>query len=259
MAADNDPPPLRRSRRDFLVGAGAGLAVVKLPELAWSYVRPTAAHQVSYAQCGEDLVARWLLSAFKIFEPTYLDIGAGDPIELSNTYLFYLQGSRGTLVEPNPELCRLERQTRPGDKVVEAGIGFGTETDADYYMMTDHRLNTFSKDEAELVEKNFKGAVRLTSVVKKPLKDVNKVIAENFDRAPNFVSIDVEGLDLAILKTFDFERYRPEVFCVETLAVGSRHTLPDVTEFMTAHGYLARAATFPNTLYVDSKKWGTPQ
>ncbi|MBL8794162.1 MAG: FkbM family methyltransferase [Planctomycetia bacterium] len=259
MAAANDSPPPPRSRRDFLVGAGLGVAAVKLPELVWPYLSPSPTHEVSYAQCGEDLVARWLLVAFGVFEPTYLDIGAGHPTEHSNTYLFYLHGSRGTLVEPNPELCRMQRRARPKDTTVEAGIGFGTEAELDYYLMSDHRLNTFSKEDADAVVQRFGQSVQLVSVVKKPLRDVNKVIAENFNQAPNFVSIDVEGLDLAILKTFDFQRYRPEVFCVETLEVGSSRTRPDVTEFMNGQDYLARAATFPNTLYVDGKKWRSIQ
>ena len=53
------------------------------------------------------------------------------------------------LVEPNFEACEKLREVRPGDKVIEAGIGVTSAREADYYVMTKSSWNTFSKEEAE--------------------------------------------------------------------------------------------------------------
>ena len=58
------------------------------------------------AQQGEDLVVRSLCEHLELALRTYLDIGANDPVIGSNTYLPYLDGARGVLVEPNPLHCR---------------------------------------------------------------------------------------------------------------------------------------------------------
>ena len=54
----------------------------------------------SYAQMGEDLVCDHYLG--EPLKGVYLDIGAYEPIFLSNTYLFYKRGWTGITVEPNP-------------------------------------------------------------------------------------------------------------------------------------------------------------
>ena len=54
--------------------------------------RPT---RIGYAQTGEDIVVAVIFDYIKHPKPTYLDVGAHDPVRLNNTFLFYLQGSRG--------------------------------------------------------------------------------------------------------------------------------------------------------------------
>jgi hypothetical protein len=75
--------------------------------------------RVYYSQCGEDAILRFIFTALKIPNPTYLEIGAYHPIELSNTYLFYCQGSAGLCVEPNPQLIEAFTIIRPRDICVQ--------------------------------------------------------------------------------------------------------------------------------------------
>ena len=67
---------------------------------------------------------------------TYLDIGANHPVRLNNTYLFYLRGYKGVLVEPNVSLCERLRAVRPRDTTLAAGIGVTAAREADYFIMT---------------------------------------------------------------------------------------------------------------------------
>ena len=61
-------------------------------------------YKVSYSQKGEDLIIKHIFDGLGIVEPSYLDIGAHHPYHISNTALFYKNGSRGINIEPDPDL-----------------------------------------------------------------------------------------------------------------------------------------------------------
>jgi FkbM family methyltransferase len=251
-------PPFQLFRRDFLVGAAAGLIAGKGSEYAqpleWTLKGMPGGTRLSFAQCGEDLVVASLFDVLGIEAPTYLDIGAYEPILGSNTYLFYRRGGRGVLVEPNMDLIGRLEAARPRDTVLNVGVGITDEPSADYYRLNAPQLNTFDKGEAERVVRDAGGKLRIAEVVKMPLVPVNRVIADHFGgAAPDLLSVDVEGLDLAILKTLDFGTYRPKVICAETPAAGGPVTSAETVRFLEGKGYALRGMTFPNTVFVDKK------
>lgn len=232
----------------------AGPASVAMP--APATISPSALPlnsfpEVSFAQQGEDLVIKQMFASLGISNATYLDVGAYDPVKDSNTYLFYALGSHGVLVEPNPAYAAKLRKARPRDVVLEEGIGINGETSADYYEFAEDEDNTFSKEQADKV---VRLGMPIKSVVKMPMASVDDVIAANFGGgAPSLLSIDTEGLDLAILKTLDFHRFRPPVVCVETLEVGTSRAIEDIATYMRQQGYAARGGTFVNTIFVDEQ------
>lgn len=155
----------------------AGLFELEVPPLG---PQPPDGRQVSWAQQGEDLILRSVFEGLGIQAPTYLDIGAFHPSISSNTYLFYAQGARGVLVEPNPSMGDLLRRARPEDTVLAAGIGIDERREADYYVIRNTpQLNTFSKEQAQR-----HGPNAIEAVVKLPLLPIDEVLAEHFERAP---------------------------------------------------------------------------
>jgi FkbM family methyltransferase len=246
--------PMQIRRKDFLIGLG-GMAV-GAPAGALAYGPLTESVETgvpSYSQGGEDLAVSFFFEYCGIGDITYLDIGAYDPVKINNTYSFYRRGCRGVLVEPNVTMCERLRAVRPRDTTLAAGIGFGAAKEADYYVLADPSWNTFSKEEAERRAVITNGTTRILRVVKVPLLNINDVMAEHFGgKAPAFVSIDTEGLDLAILKTIEFRRFRPRAFCVETTPTGSRGIVAETSEYMQTQGYVARGGSFVNTIFVDS-------
>jgi hypothetical protein len=76
------------------------------------------------------------------------------------------------------------------------------------------------------------------------------------NRAPDLVSLDVEGVDLEVLRAWDFDRFRPKAIIVETLTYSDdgRTSVkrPEVTELMDAAGYTVYGDTHLNTVYLDA-------
>jgi FkbM family methyltransferase len=250
------------SRKGFLRGIGCAAAGAAIGALGHRQLAPEfqprgpnirAPLKQTFAQSGEDQIAHFILEYLNVRRRDYLDVGAWEPVLNNNTYLFYTQGSRGVLVEPNPEACKVLRQVRPGDRVIEAGIGVTAVREADYYIMTRSSWNTFSKEEAERQVKVSNGTEAIVKVIKMPLLDINQVMAEHFQRAPAFLSVDAQGLELAILKSIDYSRFRPQIICAETLVTGTNKMIPDTAAFMEAQGYVVRGMSFVNTIFVDSR------
>jgi hypothetical protein len=78
--------------------------------------------EISFSQRGEDLLSLALLRNKGITKPSYVDIGANHPTRLSNTYLMYLLGGRGMIIEPDPDAAEAIRRTRPRDITINAGV-----------------------------------------------------------------------------------------------------------------------------------------
>jgi FkbM family methyltransferase len=240
--------------RGLAVGAVLGLAVAAAV-WAWRWKPGEVPPAPTYAQQGEDIIVKDLfVKLFDVEHPTYIDIGAHQPIIGNNTYLFYTTGSTGVLVEPNPDLTDLLKTTRPKDTVLDVGIGAGgADTEADYYVMVQGRggRNTFSKEEAD------KRPIK--QVIKRKLVDLNGVLAKYFPPGgPDFMSIDTEGYDLTILKSLDFTRFRPRIICTETLD-DDKDMVHGILELMASKNYDIRGGTWVNTIFVDrealTKKW----
>ncbi len=272
-------------RRDFLAGAAAGVASAGLlgvagkiradrraeaaraaqaAEAAKAAVAKTAAEAVaeaawhykgrtSFAQDGEDLVLYSLLyHVLELEKPSYLDIGAGDPVLGNNTYAFYGLGSRGVLVEPNPTLTDALKRVRPEDVVVNAGVGVTDAAEADYYVIRDQwPLNTFSREEVDALRKKS-NVDPVERVIKMPLIQINRLIKDHFGKAPDLLSIDIEGMDLAVLASMDFHAYRPAAICAETKKnPWESHDSGPIARLLRSKHYAACAGSLYNTIFVD--------
>ncbi len=212
----------------------------------------------SYAQCGEDIIIENFLSGIGISKPTYIDIGTYHPILNNNTYLFYKKGGHGICIEPDDVFFRLIRKNRKNDVCLNVGVGPTENPSAKFYKMSSHNLNTFSKSGAEQTASGTHyGKQQIKNVVNIPLVTVSGIIKKYLNnKAPDFLSIDAEGLDLEILNSIDFNIYRPKVIATETLRYNSKGVLEKETEakeFLENKGYFLYADTYVNSIFVDKK------
>lgn len=160
----------------------------------------------SYSQNYEDLIIEKFFN--KNYVGKYLEIGAYHPTRLSNTYRFYKKGWRGVVVEPNPEVKKIFNTIRPEDKFINAGVS-NKNGNMDYYQFLIPALNTFSKKEAEI---NIKNGHKLEKIIKIKTIKIDEIIDKKID----FLSIDTEGFDKIILKSWPWKISKPKVICVET-------------------------------------------
>lgn len=221
-------------------------------------VIPTWRFMNTYSQAGEDAIAHYFFISHGIVKPTYLDIGTNKPIYGNNTFVFYKRGSRGVCIEADPSLMPDILKHRKGDVCINAAVTFDDRTLADFYIFDEPAHNTLSKEEAEYRNKVSK--YKLKEVINIPLVNINSVIEKHFTQAPNFISLDVEGVDLAILQSIDFEKYRPDMICVETITFSlenKEEKMPEITAFMQSKNYVVYADTHINTLYVDRRFYPT--
>jgi|SRR5689334_8095682 FkbM family methyltransferase len=212
----------------------------------------------SYSQAGEDAVLRFLFADRHVQRISYLDIGTNAPDFGNNTYLFYRGGSRGVCVEADRTLIPAIERARPEDKILNVGVAVGDQTEAVLHVFDVNGLNTFDADEAK--RRAASGKYKVTDTVRVKLVEINSIIRENFARPPDLLSIDIEGLDLPVLKTLDFDRYPIPVICVETCRYSENHVRPKdpaIAAFMATKGYDVYADTYINTIFVR-RAWFQP-
>jgi FkbM family methyltransferase len=205
----------------------------------------------SFSQFGEDASVMEYFRTLGQKTIRYLDLGGNDPVVHSNTYLFYRYGSAGVVVDANPKICALQRKKRPRDVVVNCAVGPQSGPPIELQIMDMDGLSTVSDDWSDRLQSD--GLARIVERVKVELVGVNDLLADRFpDQCPDFVSLDVEGMDYVVLDAWDFDRWRPRVFCVETgvLQKGRYQKDGRFAELMRGRGYEPLFETFANTIFV---------
>jgi FkbM family methyltransferase len=227
--------------------------------LVINYLLPKS--KILYAQSGEDLILSHLFTKLGIDNPNYLDIGANDPRFISNTYKLYRKGSMGVLVEPNPTLCNLLKKKRPRDTVLNFGVGINNINKAKFYLFPkdSNGLSTFSEKDAmywQEVGMKGHGKIYFEDIIEVDLVPINEILYKYFisqKKSIDFISLDVEGLDLDILRSIDFNTFKPKVICVETLQYSLNQLEQkneEIISFLLENNYLIYADTHVNTIFL---------
>ena len=212
--------------------------------------------KISFSQCGEDLIVKFIFDCLGIHSPTYIDIGAHHPHYISNSALFYENGCRGINIEPDPTLFAEFLKHRGEDKNLNIGIS-DSNSEMDFYIISSPTLNTFSKEEAEKYAQE--GDFKIKSIEKIKVKTLKNVLEDCSNGVfPQFLTIDAEGVDELIIKEIDFENNYPIVICIETISFstsgnGIKNT--KLIEFIESKGYILYADTNINTIFVRKSLW----
>jgi FkbM family methyltransferase len=206
---------------------------------------------VSFSAAGEDSVAfGWLRDAgVKPNEIRYLDVGASDPVALSNTMTMYRKGARGVLVEPDSDVVEKLKARRPRDIIVNAGVAFDERRAATLIRLHPSAFNTFSEGQAErVVAASARWEVKLSIVGRTEVEliPINEIIERHLDGvSPHFLSIDAESVDFEILQSLDFARFRPWIICIE-----KSRSIGEFGAFLGPKGYRCICETPHNGMFI---------
>ena len=171
--------------------------------------------QLSYAQRLEDY--HLALAFGDRVTGTYIDVGAGHPVADNVSYWFYLKGWRGMVVEPQQHLLDLYAHLRPRDLAVGSLIG-AQDGEADFHVVG--RLHGFSTTIAEHA-RTAAGYGAPVETIRLPVRTLASLVAEHDFGPVDFLKIDVEGAEAAVLAGLDWTRCRPRIVLVEALSPGS--------------------------------------
>jgi FkbM family methyltransferase len=207
----------------------------------------------SYSQEGEDLIIdRFFHNQTKGF---YIDIGAHHPKRFSNTYLLYKKGWNGINIDPMPGIMKTFKKIRPKDINLEIGIS-KTESKLKYYIFNDNALNTFSENEANLKSKINPSQYHIKDTLYINTYPLNKIFDMYIDVSIkiDLMSIDVEGLDLDVLISNDWLKYRPKLILVEELRTNIKmlYINSDINIFLESKDYSLHFRTYNTSFYIDS-------
>jgi FkbM family methyltransferase len=213
----------------------------------------------SYSSYGEDAMLNgvikrlsWIMQKNLFDQNTYIDIGSFHPVKESNTYFLYKNGWAGTLVDPNSYFNVLVHELRPHDILYNCAVDIISGT-REFYMFGDtDSSNTLSKEFADRkIESQHTGVSWTAQVPTKTLNDIINIHLEYFQRTPFLLNIDIEGLDLDVIKTYSHDVRIPFVM-VEDDTMRAFTDSP-IRQTMAEKGYLPISTTFLTTLYIDEQ------
>jgi FkbM family methyltransferase len=206
----------------------------------------------TYAQYGEDLIIVNLFHMLGIEHPSYLDVGAHHPLDISNTALLHSRGSHGINVEANPHLIEAFRDQRPQD--INLNIGVGPERgEMNFYFIDDWcGRNTFVRESAEEFVREHPN-FSIQKVLPISIVTLNDIVSEHAGgRFPHFLSLDVEGWDYAILQSATFDEDSPVVICTESeIFVGAAESAK-LNALLRERGYRLYTRTVGNLIFAKA-------
>lgn len=205
-------------------------------------------HLKSYSQEGEDMILR------RIFEKQntgfYVDVGANHPRRFSNTYFFYRKGWSGINIDATPGSMKKFNYYRSRDINVEAAIA-KEKKEMTFYLFDDPALNTFDKNLAQIVKdsEKFKLVDQKKLVTQKISDILDAHLPEN--QLIDFMSIDIEGLDMETLESNNWQKYIPKFILIEQKNFNIEQINSNkIYQILKNQGYSLFAKTF-NTLFFE--------
>lgn len=203
----------------------------------------------SYSQEGEDILIGALLATTP--KGYYVDIGCHHPHRFSNTYLLYKRGWSGLCIDPLPGTRRAFARARPRDVVVEAGISLECGQ-LRYFMFNEAALNTFDPELAKI--QAARTGFHIVRTITCPTRSLRTLLEEQGVGQIDFMTVDVEGFDLVVLRSNDWTRWRPRVLIVECLDARLDQISEDpIHAFLIEQGYLAVQKIGRNIIFVEGQ------
>ena len=165
----------------------------------------------SYAMDGEDIAID--LFNQKKNNGFYVDIGAHHPIQRNNTHLLFNKGWKGINIDVNQFSIDLFNFLRPNDLNLQVAVSDKEGDISFFYQKKFSQLNTTDK---KIAHEHFNGNFNERLVKCQSIHNI--LINSKYKEVKiDFLNIDVEGAEMKVLRTLNFEIYDPKLICIEIL------------------------------------------
>jgi FkbM family methyltransferase len=180
----------------------------------FQYFKSKIKQKKSYSNWGIDMLSDFFFKDQK--DGIYIDVGCHHPFLNNNTYPLHKRGWKGINVDLDYSSIDSFNFFRKNDHNIQIAVS-DVKGQADLYFFHNRAAkNTLSKSSGDQSKK----------IIKVQTDTLNNIIsASKFkDRKIDFLSIDVEGFEINVLKGFDFEKYKPSLVVLEFID-------PNIKEF----------------------------
>ena len=208
---------------------------------------------VSYSANREDVILNRVFgnrdSGF------YIDVGAAHPLYENDTKALYDRGWRGVNIEPSPEFFPELAAQRPLDRNMNVAAS-DVPGSITFYQVVGTGLSTCDADEAE------KAAAKGFEVVPHVIEamTLRGILETTPTTTIDLLKVDVEGLELQVLSSNDWTRFRPKVILAEaTFPETPVRRADGVAPYLAAQGYRQVYFDGLNDYYVDEDFQATPE
>ena len=167
------------------------------------------------SQFGED---RYLLSLFeKGYRGRYLDVGCFHPTKHNNTFLFFKSGWQGINIDLNPLTIELFNFMRPNDININIGVSSNEEEKILYFINETNTQNTLSENQLIFLKEHHN--LKKEEIIEKKIQTrrLDKILQEHNVDKIDFMNLDIEGHELEVIKTINFEKTKIHYICVEMI------------------------------------------
>ena len=151
-----------------------------------------------------------LVRQFFSGQPTgfFVEVGANHPRLLSQTWHLEQAGWTGVLIEPQPDLADRLRRERTA-RVFAVACSTPANAGKDMPLHVAGALSSLNRE-------RMAAGAQPEAVIRVPIRTLDDVLSEAQAPLPiDFLSIDVEGHELEVLRGFDFARWRPRLILLE--------------------------------------------
>ena len=190
------------------------------------------------SQLFQDAFAAFIVG--DLFDKTFLEFGAANGIELSNSYMLEQNlGWTGVLAEPSPQWHLELKKNRPNTRIITDCIWKSSGEKLDFFVSDIgilSTLNDYKHSDSSSMPGNTELRIKNGKIIEVHSVSLNDVMEKTFNGlSPSYLSIDTEGTEFEILKSFDFGKYRPVVFTVEH---NFTNLESKIDELMSSNGYV---------------------
>jgi FkbM family methyltransferase len=195
---------------------------------------------MNYSQLNQDLNVLKFYNNKK--DGYFIEIGASDGMELSNTYLLEKEYNwKGICVEPIPSRYEKLCINRSNSNCCNRAVYHTSDMEVTFDIANEYDLLSGISEKIE--DCNEKAKANKTSITVKTITFNDLLAHYNAPNHIDYLSLDTEGSELDILQSVDFNRYTFGLIDVEHNYTEPRRT--KMRELLTSNGYK----------YVKENKW----